>query len=414
MNIWIIQTGEPHQNIDNKVRKYRIAQLIDHIKGKVDNITWWTSTFNHAKKQFRFSKNTRIYLSTNVLAVYLHGLFKYKTNSSIVRLINHHFVALNFFLKGMYYNKPNVILASIPTLELCFVACIICKLRRINFIVDVRDLWPDVFKLNKNKVNYVAFKLLYSYYSLLKNIVLVNADHIITVSPSYSHWVYETTSNKNNITTIPISYEKNKNTENINSCYNKSRNKYEQNCTIRMIFAGTLGQSYDLSKVISAIRKRNTPKKRRIILYICGVGDNYEKYSKLISNNNDIKLLGWLGSKKLVRIINICHFGITGYKEKSFQSLPNKPFEYLAHGLIIINTLPGDLEKLLDEHKVGKTIFNTEASYTQLLDEISTLNKENIKELKSRSINVFNENYDSTEICEKYFNIIKNHVRNTI
>ena len=57
MNIWIIQTGEPHQNIDNKVRKYRIAQLIDHIKGKVDNITWWTSTFNHAKKQFRFSKN---------------------------------------------------------------------------------------------------------------------------------------------------------------------------------------------------------------------------------------------------------------------------------------------------------------------------------------------------------------------
>jgi glycosyltransferase involved in cell wall biosynthesis len=45
--------------------------------------------------------------------------------------------------------------------------------------------------------------------------------------------------------------------------------------------------------------------------------------------------------------------GLAPYVEGAGQSLPNKPFEYMAAGLPIISSLPGELEALLRQEGIG-------------------------------------------------------------
>jgi glycosyltransferase involved in cell wall biosynthesis len=41
------------------------------------------------------------------------------------------------------------------------------------------------------------------------------------------------------------------------------------------------------------------------------------------------------------------------YQDDSVISLPNKPFEYMAAGLPLLSSLPGELEQLITEHQIG-------------------------------------------------------------
>ncbi|GAH39902.1 unnamed protein product, partial [marine sediment metagenome] len=70
---------------------------------------------------------------------------RYQKNVSIARYIDHQIVAFKFRMQSKKYSKPDVIVASIPDYLLAYEAARYARKNSIPFLVDIRDLWPDIF-----------------------------------------------------------------------------------------------------------------------------------------------------------------------------------------------------------------------------------------------------------------------------
>ena len=85
---------------------------------------------------------------SNNLFVRLLETKEYKKNISIKRFISHFFIA-NTLKKEINdlqnLNSPDIIYASYPTIELPYELVKFENEKNIPIIVDVRDLWPDIF-----------------------------------------------------------------------------------------------------------------------------------------------------------------------------------------------------------------------------------------------------------------------------
>ncbi|WP_305461459.1 hypothetical protein [Photobacterium leiognathi] len=62
-------------------------------------VTWWTTTFDHQKKEYLFDETKNIKVSNNLDMVFLHSETPYERNISIKRIINHKKVASEFSKK---------------------------------------------------------------------------------------------------------------------------------------------------------------------------------------------------------------------------------------------------------------------------------------------------------------------------
>ena len=68
---------------------------------------------------------------------------RYRTNVSLRRILNHRGVAGKFRRLAPNVPPPDVILCSLPLLELCRETTEYARQRRIPVVLDVRDMWPD-------------------------------------------------------------------------------------------------------------------------------------------------------------------------------------------------------------------------------------------------------------------------------
>ena len=142
-NIWIITIGEPVPSDYEKPRLHRSGALSQFLAKKGHQVTWFNSTFDHFKKKHRFTKDyIQNYKNLNIQFIKSTG---YKKNISLMRFLDHHLLANKFERLAKNFTKPDVILCSLPTLELCSVVTKFKLQNKIPLIIDIRDLWPDIF-----------------------------------------------------------------------------------------------------------------------------------------------------------------------------------------------------------------------------------------------------------------------------
>nr|MZG82429.1 glycosyltransferase WbuB [Photobacterium lucens] len=64
MNIWLVMSGEPLSL--HGERPHRVGILSEMLVEKGHHVTWWTTTFDHQKKDFLFKETTEINVSDNL------------------------------------------------------------------------------------------------------------------------------------------------------------------------------------------------------------------------------------------------------------------------------------------------------------------------------------------------------------
>jgi hypothetical protein len=143
--IWLVKLGETLPIGTNKKRLLRTGLLAEILAKEGHEVTYWCSTFDHFNKENRFAEDTEIETEEGYRLKLLNGK-AYLKNVSIDRLINHRQIAKKF--KEQIYkegNKPDLILTSIPTVELAYECVKFGKKFDIPVLLDIRDLWPDIF-----------------------------------------------------------------------------------------------------------------------------------------------------------------------------------------------------------------------------------------------------------------------------
>ena len=147
MNVWLLKTGEPLPTNQNSERLLRMGMIANELNSRGHKITWFTSSFDHFKKEQICERDTKLKVNDNYIIniSYAKG---YKKNISISRIINHKVIAKKFRKQAEKMERPDLIYASFPTIDYASEAVKYGKKHNVPVIIDIRDLWPDIFKHN--------------------------------------------------------------------------------------------------------------------------------------------------------------------------------------------------------------------------------------------------------------------------
>ena len=144
MRFWLITVGEPVPLPGGRERLLRTGVLGGHLARAGHDVTWWTSTVDHFRKRFHSVPGPVLSVQPRYEVRFLSGRL-YHHNLSLARLRNHREIARAFRATAATVPQPDLIVCSLPPLELCVEAVHFGRERGIPVFLDVRDPWPDVF-----------------------------------------------------------------------------------------------------------------------------------------------------------------------------------------------------------------------------------------------------------------------------
>lgn len=360
MKIWLITIGEPVP-IENasKDRLYRTGYFSNFLADRGHDVTWWTSTFDHFRKYHLYAHDTDLNLSPNLHIKLLHGT-GYKHNISLSRILDHKIIARKFRILAKDMESPNLILSSFPTIELSKEAVSYGKKHHVPVILDIRDMWPDIFihhipKLIRPIAKLIALPL------LLDARKAMGVAYAITgITESFVAW--GTTKGRRKKTKIDRCFPMGYTSEFHNDHDSHSAEKYWDEMGVRRqadtfiaCFFGTLGRQFDLRTVVQAARQLQMSDKR-ILFVICGIGDRYNHYKKMAAGISNIVFSGWINAAQIYVLMQKSSVGLDPMKDRFdfLATINNKAIEYMSAGLPVISSPDkGVLYELLKSNNSG-------------------------------------------------------------
>ena len=358
--IWIIN-GWEELPIDKEARLMRMGTLAMYLSDRGHSVTWWSSTFIHGKKKYHYNRYKELDINPCLKLILLHSPVAYKKNISPKRIIHYNILAKELKKHSFKKDRPDIIICSWPTPQFAKVAVEYGKKNNVPGIIDIRDLWPDIYyRALPRRLMTVGKKII----ALMKKTVqktLAQATGIVGVVPSSVEWGCKNagrTVGKNDRVIFIGNNKIELSNANFEECLVWWKNKGISQGTWNMCFIGTLGHAQDLATVIQAVKELAVMYKD-IRLIIGGKGDMEEELKAISNDCDNIIFAGWLNQVQMNSLMLMSSCGLYCMKntEDFYNAFGNKPIQYLSAGLPILSSLQGYSKRLLKEKKCG-LIYN--------------------------------------------------------
>lgn len=342
----------PYATLPNEGwRKYRTNIAAEQLANAGHKVTLWISNIDHRSKLKRSEKYTEFIVNEN-FEIRIVPSINYSQNGSISRIKYEQNFAKN--VRKIFLSKniqSDCIIITDPCVFFGDILYDIVKNTNSKFIIDILDIWPEVFitllpKLLKPFSNFIFRPLFIKRQSLYKK-----ADGLLAVTRDYLENALKYTKNKP-AQVVYIGIEENEDIlfENIKEKDDFTKEEKEK----WIIYAGTLGINYDIDtllKLALIIEKQDFQWK----LLIAGDGPMKEHVSTFIENNKLTKTiyLGRLEVEKLNQLYSKCDVALSTYLKTSTVSMPVKAFDNISFGLPVINSLNREYGHLIESENIG-------------------------------------------------------------
>ncbi|MBD0298632.1 MAG: glycosyltransferase family 4 protein [Flavisolibacter sp.] len=347
MHIWLISAFEPTP-LDN-TRPMRFMGIADAALQRGHRITFYTTTFKHNTKSYRFDRTTSKTIEKNRYNIVFVHSKPYHKNISWSRIMAHYDLGQKLLHEVKQENdKPDIIFISLPPLSTVDNICQWGKENNIPVIVDIIDPWPDVFlKIVPTPLQGLARIPLSPFYLKLKRI-MKNCTGITAISKQYVEWAKAYCSNGKAAAFFYPSVQ----FDEVKAAFNKLQVTLEKdNSKLRIIYAGSLSSSYDIPTILTAAEILEQKHPDRTEFAIAGTGPQESLIKEKGLKN--VKYLGWLGQDEMYKEFYLSHLGLTQHIAGATQSVTYKLFDYLSAGLPILNSLDSEMADIISENKVG-------------------------------------------------------------
>jgi glycosyltransferase involved in cell wall biosynthesis len=124
---------------------------------------------------------------------------------------------------------------------------------------------------------------------------------------------------------------------------------------LECVYSGSLEAGQDLDALVAAARKLSADGVAATI-HVAGTGTLEPMIQRAAAGlTGSCRLVhhGLLGRRDYVRLLSACDVGLVCVRPDSQVVLPNKAGDYAAAGLAIVNSLPGELERLIERYGAG-------------------------------------------------------------
>jgi glycosyltransferase involved in cell wall biosynthesis len=357
MYVWLLKTGEPLP-IDEGQRLFRMGLLASTLVSRGHTVVWWTSTFDHFRKQQRAAHDLTCRVKDR-FELHLIRSPGYTRNASLARILDHLVLAHRFARLAPMMKKPDLIVCSYPTIGLTLESCRFGTLNDIPVVLDVRDLWPDTFRNAFPRSLQPVFSMVEALIHKKIRWSFSKAEAIIGVTREYVSWGLSIAGRERSRLDMdfPLAYPD----EPLDAAEESMARQYWIDHSVEVggsefvvCFFGTIGRHFDLSTVLRAARilsERKVP----IKFVICGDGDEFDTLRTLASRCSNVIMPGWIGKREIWSLLRISTVAIAPYvdTETMSRNVPNKIQEYLRAGLPVLYSLGGNVRRLLTDSGAG-------------------------------------------------------------
>ncbi len=359
MRAWLITTGEPLPG-ERGARLWRTGLLARVLSEEGHDVVWWTSSFDHFGKRQRSAADALIEAGPRY-QIRLVRTPGYGSNVSVRRIVDHAVMARRFAAAASRESPPDVILCSLPTLDLCVAATAYGKRRGVPVIVDVRDLWPDVLVELMPRVLRPIGRVAVSPMRLQAKAACSRAAALTGVTQSFIGWALQLAGRP--ATALDRAFPMGYPSQAPDPAAVAQAEEFWTRLGIApdsgaftVCFLGTLGRQFEIGPVIEAARRLERAG-RRFRFVICGTGERLAHYQRMAQGCAVVLLPGWVDAAALWVLMRRSSVGIAPYvRSPNFLlNIPNKPIEYFSAGLPVLTNLQGELAGLLQEHDCGMT-----------------------------------------------------------
>lgn len=405
MNIWLIKASEDLP-VDGNVRLARIGSLSEYLARQGHDVTWWTSTFNHAKKLHRYSNTKELCINSHEKLILLYAGCGYSKNVSLARMKYCSKMADAFCVELVKYEPPDIVLVCWPIIEMVEVAIKYGKKNHIPVIVDIRDQWPDSFATITTgwKRRILEIGLL----PMIKksNRIISAADGITSMSDKFVDWGCRKARRLRNVYDkfIPIGSQRVDVGQETLSQYEQfwSEKEVSKNTWNICLFTILTKKNRDTHTAIKAVRELGK-KYPQIRFIIGGTGDDEAELIALAENSPSIIFAGWLNEPQMHSLMALSKCGMYCMSGELFsEGFGNKPIQYLSAGLPIVSSVRGYTEKMLEDYNMG--LIYEEGSVTSCMEilEKLILNDELRRQMGKNAIKCFDKLYESEKINSSF------------
>lgn len=352
--VWLINPYGPIEG--ENWRDYSFNQFAKYLSDNGYRVIWWTSNFAHHFKEYRSNGWADIEVKQDYI-IRLVPTTRYKKNIGIGRVLKDSIFSYNCYRRMRKEKKPDLIITAETPLTFGYPGFIFGRKQNVPVIYDQMDLWPEFieksFGKKIGKILNVLFQPVYK--NRKKN--YESASGVIALAKNYLNIA------------LDISKElKNKPHELIYngidvSEFRKQMKEKDENGIIPkkdkddiwIIFAGTLGPSYDILTLLECAKRFNSNNllSNRIRFIIAGSGPLENEVRNACNKVENIFYLGKLQPEQLTKIYNKCDIGLACYTAKSNVDMPDKFYDYTAANLAVVNSLNGEIKEYIEEYKNG-------------------------------------------------------------
>jgi glycosyltransferase involved in cell wall biosynthesis len=415
MNIWLVTTGEPAPiGFCARDRLLRTGSLAAFLAEKDHDVTWWTSTFDHARKVHLFTEDTQFQVKERMRLVLLHGC-GYKRNVSFSRIQDHRIVAKRFAQRvRQEKEKPDIILASLPTIELCFESVSYGRDFRIPVVLDMRDMWPDILAEVFPGGIKTLVRLALSPAFRMAQRGCQGATAITGITDEFVAWGVKKAGRPKapGDRSFPLGYTSEPPAEgDVRQAENfwNDTGVLNSERSFNVCFLGTLGRQLDVGTIILAarkIREQGIP----INFILCGDGERFDSYQKMTRRDKNVILPGRVDAARIFALMRRSFIGLDPLPDRYdfLATINNKAIEYFSSGLPVISSPDrGVLAEFLENHRCGLSYPTGDSDC--LVSRMLMLyhDRELLREMSDNARNIFRDKFTSERVNRDWMDYLE-------
>ncbi|MBC1435195.1 glycosyltransferase family 4 protein [Listeria rocourtiae] len=305
--------------------------------------------------------------------------------------------------QGLQQKNIDVIYATSTPLTVGLVGLALSKIKRVPFVFEVRDVWPDV----PVKLGYLKNRFLIGILFYLEKQLYKHATQVVTLSPAM----------KQNIVAKGVVNEKVHVVENLanNDAMRQISAEIPASLAIKswmkdrfvVVHPGTMGEVNGLQHLIDVARKMKD--KSHIGFLLIGEGSEKEKLQQQVVKYGleNVLILDEMPKKEVQSFMKCCDLGAMTVKDTRilWDNSANKFFDFLAAGLPVILNYQGWQHEVLVKSGAGSGfLYANQTGYCQFIEEMAQ-DKERYLQAQQASKKL-SEDYDTERLASRVNDIL--------
>jgi colanic acid biosynthesis glycosyl transferase WcaI len=353
----------------------RAAELSRHWAADGHEVTVLTGFPNHptgvVPLEYR-SKIRRLVMHDNVdgVRVIRSWLLPFANRRSHERILNYTSFCVSAASTGLFVSRPDVVIATSPQLLVGLSGWWLARNKRVRFIFEVRDLWPE--SLAAVGVG-TEDSLLHRSLSKLANFLYRRSDHVVVVSPAFEEQlVHRWHVPQAKISVIENGVETD--TFSPRGSSDELRKELGVEGKFVVCYIGTMGMAHGLETVVEAASEleRSAP---NIIFLLVGEGAEKKRIMNLAHSRaiTNLLFIDQQPRDKIPDHIAASDAALVLLRRSAlFKTvIPTKMLECMSCARPVILGVDGQARKMLDEAQAG--IFVEPENAMALANTVRTL-----------------------------------------